>query len=69
MQIAYEFRYVGPQPDGQTYLPTKQSAVAAAMINDAHDPATLPSCENALTSANTTARFEGGRGKVLLSHA
>ena len=34
-----------------------------------HEPATFPSCENALINASATARFEGGRAMVLLTHA
>lgn len=33
----------------------------------AYDPAMFPSCENAFTSATATARFDGGRGKELLT--
>lgn len=33
-----------------------------------HEPAMLPSCENALTNASATARFDGGRAKVLDVH-
>jgi hypothetical protein len=34
-----------------------------------YEPATLPSCEVALTIAIATARFDGGRAKVALTHA
>lgn len=33
-----------------------------------YEPAMLPSCENALTNASATARFDGGRAKVLDVH-
>lgn len=71
MQIAYEYLYVGPQLLGHTYLrePVGISSEAALIPpKGTHDPATLPSCERAFTSATATARLEGGRGNELLTH-
>ena len=38
-------------------------------MESTYDPATFPSCENALITATATVRLDGGRGNELLIHA
>ena len=56
----------------QVSIHARQSSATEAYARNeehTHEPAMLPSCENALTNASATARFDGGRAKVLDVHA
>jgi hypothetical protein len=70
MQIPYELLYVGPQVCGQTYLLwVRASNFRRQILQLTHEPATLPSCENAFIKASATALLDGGLGNELLIHA
>jgi hypothetical protein len=57
-------------PQVSVHAPRSSATEAYARNEEhTHEPAMLPSCENALTNASATARFDGGRAKVLEVHA
>lgn len=69
IHIPYEYRYVGPQFAGQTYLSMQCPKQSPTAQRSTHDPAIFPNCANALINDRHTARFDGGRGNELSIHA